>query len=74
MAQAQLQHQVLIELLAISGEISVPRAPDSSLLWKTIKECQKQGWISVTFISATSFKIELADGGQSLVGKSSSAA
>ena len=41
------QQKLLLELIAVSGELSVPEQPPGSLLWKTLQECTQSRWINM---------------------------
>lgn len=41
------QQRLLLELLIMSGDIAVTTAANDALLWRTLRECQKAGWITL---------------------------
>ena len=45
------QQRLLLELLTMSGELGVTGAPDGSMLWRTLKECQQARWLKLTEIT-----------------------
>ena len=61
------QQRLVLELLSVSGDIAIPRAPDDSILWRTIKECEGEGWLSVGSINPRIFKISITGGGRLLI-------
>lgn len=47
------QQRLLLELLVMAGDIAVTTAPDDSVLWRTLRECQKSGWITLNRFADT---------------------
>jgi hypothetical protein len=45
------QQILLLELLAMSGDIAVTSAASDSLIWRTLTECQREGWVTVIEVS-----------------------
>lgn len=37
----------------MAGDIAVTTAPDESVLWRTLRECQKAGWITLSRFTDT---------------------
>jgi len=42
------QQRLFLELLVMSGNIALPDKDDATLLFRTMLECQKLGWITLT--------------------------
>ena len=42
------QQRLFLELLIMSGNIALPDKDDGTLLFRTMLECQKIGWITLT--------------------------
>lgn len=59
MAKVLPQQKLLLELITVSGEIAVPGPPDESLLWRTLDECKKAGWLILHEISPDVFKVTI---------------
>ena len=47
MADLLPQQRLLLELIMMSGDVTVPKKDDGSMLYRTLKECQKLRWVSV---------------------------
>jgi hypothetical protein len=45
------QQQLVLELLRMSGEIAVLDSADGTILWRTLTECRRFGWISQSEVS-----------------------
>jgi hypothetical protein len=61
------QQRLLLELLNMSGEIAVMGAPDDSLLWSTLNECNTHRWITLQKLSDTATTVRLADSGRKVL-------
>ena len=64
MANIMPQQRLLLELLTMSGELGVPGAPDGSLLWRTLKECEQSHLLKLTEISPDIHKVEITGAGR----------
>ena len=53
MSKTLPQQQLLLELLAMSGDIAVTSAAPDSLIWRTLNECRREGWVTVVEVSPT---------------------
>ncbi len=53
MANPLPQQRLLLEMLVMAGDIAVTTAPDDSVLWRTLRECQKAGWITLNRFAHT---------------------
>ena len=58
------QQRLLLELLTMSGELGVTGAPDDSMLWRTLKECQQARWLKLTEITPDIHKAEITGAGR----------
>ncbi len=47
MADILHQQRLLLELLVMSGNIAVSDKDDGTLLFATLKECEKAGWLTL---------------------------
>jgi len=45
------QQQLLLELLAMSGDIAVTSTAPDSLIWRTLTECRRAGWVTIVEVS-----------------------
>ena len=64
MADTLPQQQLLLELLIMSGQIAVPTDDMDTILWRTLEECKKAGWITSVEISPGLFRIEITRKGR----------
>lgn len=64
MADTLPQQQLLLELLIMSGQIAVPADDKDTILWRTLDECKKTGWITWAEVSPGLFKIEITRKGR----------
>ncbi len=64
MAKTLPQQQLLLELLIMSGKIGVPADDKETILWRTLDECKKSGWISWAEVSPGLFSIEVTRAGR----------
>ncbi len=64
MADTLPQQQLLLELLIMSGQIAVPADDTDTILWRTLEECKKTGWITLVEISPGLFSIEITRKGR----------
>ena len=46
------QQHLLLELIIMSGDIAVPAADDGTMLYRTLKECEKHGWLTCSSFGA----------------------
>ena len=72
MAKILPQQQLLLELIILSGDIGVPDADDTSILFRTMKECKESGWITESRFGAGFNKLSITDYGRTMakLGKS----
>jgi len=64
MAETLPQQQLLLELLIMSGQIAVPADDKNTILWRTLGECQKTGWLTWVEVSPGLFSIEITRKGR----------
>jgi hypothetical protein len=65
------QQQLLLELLIMSGQIAVPREGEHTILWRTLDECRRSGWITEVEISPGIFRIDITRKGRGVAGGAS---
>jgi hypothetical protein len=41
------QQRLLLELMVMSGDIAVTSLDKDTILWRTLEECQKHGWLTM---------------------------
>lgn len=61
------QQQLLLELLVMSGRIAVAKDNAEGILWRTLKECERNGWLVMQAVNADYDTAEVTDTGRSLV-------
>lgn len=64
MATTLPQQQLLLELLIMSGQIAVPADDTNTILWRTLGECKKAGWLTWVEVSPGLFSIEITRKGR----------
>ena len=64
MAETLPQQQLLLELLIMSGQIAVPADDADTILWRTLGECKKAGWLTWVEVSPGLFSIEITRKGR----------
>lgn len=52
MAKILPQQRLFLELLIMSGDIGVPDKDDGTVLFRTLKECEDAGWITLNHFGA----------------------
>lgn len=63
-AQVLPQQKLLLELIAVSGELSVPEQPPGSLLWKTLQECSTSRWINMREVHPGTHAVRITAAGR----------
>ena len=53
------QQELLLELVHVSGDIAVPGPKAESILWRTLEECRRKGWITLSEIGGDCHKVSL---------------
>ncbi len=61
------QQQLLLELLVMSGRIAVAKDNAEGILWRTLSECERNGWLVMEVVNADYDAAEVTDTGRSLV-------
>ena len=61
------QQQLLLELLVMSGRIAVAKDNAGGILWRTLNECERNGWLVMEAVNADYDAAEVTDTGRSLV-------
>ena len=61
------QQRLLLELLSMSGNIAVPDQDNGTLLYKTLIECKRKGWIILTPFGAGFNKSEITQAGRAMI-------
>lgn len=61
------QQRLLLELLSMSGNIAVPDKDNGTLLFKTLVECKRKGWIILTPFGAGFNKSEITQTGRAKI-------
>ena len=61
------QQRLLLELLVMSGDIAVEEAETDSLLWRTLKECDAEGWVRLTPVSQGFHAVTITDPGRKAI-------
>ncbi|MBB4284519.1 hypothetical protein [Roseospira goensis] len=60
------QQRLLLQLVAMSGDIAVTHTAPSSILWRTLDECVAQRWVDRTEISPGVYKVTLRPRGRAI--------
>jgi hypothetical protein len=58
------QQQLVLELLRMSGDIGVTEAARGTILWRTLDECRRSGWITKNEVSPGVFSVSLTAPGR----------
>ncbi len=61
------QQQLLLELLVMSGRIAVAKDNAEGILWRSLDECERNGWLVMEAVNADYAAAEVTDTGRSLV-------
>ncbi len=61
------QQRLLLELLCMSGDIAVPLDSEDSILWRTLYECQDEGWVRVREIGSGMHRVSVTAVGRVIV-------
>ncbi|MBL6941092.1 MAG: hypothetical protein ISR53_02930, partial [Rhodospirillales bacterium] len=64
MAEILHQQRLLLELLVMSGNIAVSDVDDGTLLFATMKECKKAGWLTLKPFGAGFHQAVITDVGR----------
>lgn len=58
------QQRLVLELLSMSGDFAVPVTDETTVLWRTLHECQVNGYVRITEISSGVYKVQLTLSGR----------
>lgn len=58
------QQRLLLQLVAMSGDIAVTNTPKTSILWRTLSECISCGWVTCREISPDVYHVTLRPEGR----------
>ena len=61
------QQRLLLELLSMSGDIAVPFDSEDSIVWRTLNECQDNGWVRVRDIGSGMHRVSVTAVGRVIV-------
>jgi hypothetical protein len=64
MAELLHQQRLLLELLVKSGNIAVSDTDDGTLLYVTMKECERKGWLTQSQFGAGFNQAVITDAGR----------
>lgn len=65
------QQRLLLELIVQSGDIAVPSADNGTVLYRTLKECEKSGWLKIKPFGAGFDKASVTEAGRAASAQSS---
>lgn len=60
------QQRLLLELIAQSGDIAVPSSDNGTVLYRTLKECEAEGWLKIKPFGAGFDKASVTDLGRTV--------
>jgi hypothetical protein len=58
------QQRLLLELILFSGDVAVPTEDDGTVLFKTLEECKRKGWITLSLFGAGFNKVHITEAGR----------
>jgi hypothetical protein len=61
------QQRLLLELLVMSGDIAVNEDEGDSLLWRTLKECEENGWATLAVVSQGFHSVTITEAGRAAI-------
>jgi len=61
------QQQLMLELLAMSGDIAITATAPDSLIWRTLSECQRAGWVTVIEVSPKVHSASITRQGRAII-------
>ena len=61
------QQQLLLELLVMSDGIAVAMDNAKGILWRTLTECEQNGWLVIESVNADYAAAEASDAGRALI-------
>jgi hypothetical protein len=68
LAQGANSSRVLLEALAIAGEIAGSRSPPNRNFWQVVDRCAERGWVTVRPAGAEFWVVEITDAGRQALG------
>ena len=68
MAAVLPQQRLLLELLVVSGDFAGPSPDGDTLLWRTLKECEESGYLSLREISPGIHRVSITPSGRFQIG------
>ncbi len=63
------QQRLLLELLVMSGDIAVNEEDGDSTLWRTLKECEDNGWTKLATVSQGFHSVTITKAGRKAIAK-----
>ncbi len=63
------QQRLLLELLVMSGDIAVNEEDGASMLWRTLKECEENGWTKLATVSQGFHSVTITKAGRKAIAK-----
>lgn len=64
MATVLPQQRLLLELIVMSGDTAVPAEDNGTVLYRTLKECERNGWLTLNPFGAGFDKATITDAGR----------
>ena len=61
------QQRLLLELLVMSGDIAVDDEGGFSMLWRTLKECEENGWTTLAAVSPGFHSVTITEAGRAAI-------
>ncbi len=61
------QQQLMLELLAMSGDIAITSAAPDSLIWRTLTECRRAGWVTLIEVSPNVHSASVTRQGRAMI-------
>lgn len=46
------QQRLLLELIVMSGDIAIATSDSDTILWRTLRECEAAGWLTLAKVTA----------------------
>ena len=58
------QQRLLLELILMAGDVAVPSEDNGTVLFKTLEECKRKGWVTLSMFGAGFNKAHITDSGR----------
>ena len=58
------QQRLLLELILMVGDVAVPSEDNGTVLYKTLEECKRKGWVTLSMFGAGFNKAHITDSGR----------